>query len=110
MNLNNNPQASELALLLGACNDSAANHCLWVDKSGEVFVTPIPSTLTPIGFEKSQPTMFMRYETFQCGNDYVGPKAASDNSYVQRMFNSLVKEWSELSNSNASTPFYIDIF
>ncbi len=110
MNLNNNPQASELSSLLGSCDDSAASHCLWVDKNGEVFVTPIPSNLTPIGFEKSQPSMFMRYETCQRGNDCVGPKAASDNNYVQRMFNSLVKEWSGLSTANASGPFYIDIF
>ena len=110
MNLTNNPQLDELAALFSVCNDSIASHALWVNKQGEVFVSAIPVGMTPIGFEKSQPDLLLRYETCQRGNDYVGEKAAADTQYVQRMFNSLVKEWQNYSAANTSGPFYIDIF
>jgi hypothetical protein len=40
MNMNHNPTREELAALVGACNDTADHHVLWVAKDGEVHVTP----------------------------------------------------------------------
>lgn len=37
--------------------------------------------------------MKMRYETFGQGNDYVGPDAAEDEELMNKIFQSLVKEW-----------------
>lgn len=110
MNLSNNPQVADLAILFAACNDSAAGHCLWVNKQGDVFVDPIPESLSPVGFERSKSDMLLRYETFDCGNNYVGLNAAEDSKYVQRMFNSLVKEWANYSLTSTTEAFYIDHF
>ena len=46
-----------------------------------------------MGFEINTPTMKMRYETFGQGNDYVGPAAAADDPLMDRLFQSLPKEW-----------------
>ena len=108
MNLNNNPTTGQLAALLHKCDDNSAHHVMWVNKSGEVFISPLAGDLSPVGFEKSTPDMCMRYETCQCGNKYVGPSAAEDAGYVNRMFNSLVKEWEWA--SKIQDVAYIDIF
>lgn len=108
MNLKCNPSTNQLAALLGACDDKAAHHILWVSRSGDVNVTPLPYTLSPVGFERSIPDLLMRYETFQCGNDYVGAAAAADEEWVSRLFASLTARWAE--HAGANRTFYIDFF
>ncbi|MGO1660098.1 MAG: hypothetical protein ACTHYN_16005 [Marinobacter sp.] len=93
MNLNTSPTKSQLEALISACDDSAGHHVVWVDKNGDVSIDVVPQGLTPIGFEQSKPSMLMRYETFSCGNDYVGPSAAKDTAHIAEIFESLVKEW-----------------
>lgn len=110
MNLSGIPKLNELQALFSACDDNAASHILWVDRKGEVFVSPLLGELSPLGFEESQASMFIRYETNELGNEYVGPKAAENVEHVQRMFNSLVKEWKYYSTTTAKGPFYIDSF
>lgn len=92
MNLNNNPTATQLSQILSVCNDKAGHHILWVSKAGDVSVTQI-NGISPIGFEKNTPSMAMRYETFQIGNDYVGKEASNDNSHIQKLLNDLIREW-----------------
>ncbi|MFI8981163.1 hypothetical protein [Ectopseudomonas khazarica] len=93
MNLNNTPSIEQLKSLLAACNDEEGHHILWVTKTGEVHISVLSEELGPIGFEESKPEMALRYETFQCGNDYVGLNAASDERFVSRLFRSLIAEW-----------------
>ncbi len=96
MNLNQSPTVDELKKIFMHANDDAGNHSLWVDKSGEVHVSLIPTGLTPIGFEKGTLSMALRYETFCRGNGYVGVNAAADNEHINSLFLSLIKEWQEL--------------
>lgn len=93
MNMEQTPTVEELRRLILACDDLAGHHVLWVDKCGDVRVSQIPRDQTPIGFEEEHPEMRLRYETFQAGNDYVGPEAAKDDEWIHQLFEALVKEW-----------------
>ena len=37
----------------------------------------------------------MRVETFEAGNEYVGPEAADVNEWVSELFDRLLMEWSK---------------
>jgi hypothetical protein len=93
MNLNFNPSVEELRALIRQGDDSAGHHVLWVKRTGEVELSSIPKDRTPVGFEKAQPDMQLRYETFLAGNEYVGPVAAADEEWVRELFDTLLKEW-----------------
>lgn len=108
MNLNKSPTRQQLESLLRSADDSKAHHVIWVSKAGDVAVTPLPKGVGPVELEKNTPQMAIRYETCQCGNGYVGLKAARDTNYVSRMFNSLVKEWQGA--STADSVIYVDVF
>jgi len=56
------------------------------------YLSVIPEHLSSIGFENSTPSMKIRYETFFQGNDYVGSNAASDDAFMDSIFNSLIKQ------------------
>src|SRR3954468_4933551 len=93
MNMNMNPTVEQLRHLVEACDDHAGHHVLWVAKNGEVRVSRIPKDMTPTGFEDAQPEMRLRFETFQAGNDYVGPEAAKDREWISQLFDTLKKDW-----------------
>lgn len=95
MNLNKNPTTSELATLYAACDDTNANHVLWVDDDGAVHITPVPEGVPPGQLAKQLPGLRFRYETAIAGNGYVGAKAAEDEAYVSRMLSHLVRDWRE---------------
>lgn len=92
MNLNANPTEQELSKLIAACDDKAGHHILWVSKSGDVVITQLNNE-SPIGFQNNTPSMAMRYETFQQGNDYVGKNAAKSQSHVSMLLRDLITEW-----------------
>lgn len=94
MNLNQAPSIEQLKSLLAACDDDVGHHILWVKKTGDVHISVLPENLTPAGFEETNPEMALRYETFQCGNGYVGVDAASDDDFVTDLFNRLTSKWS----------------
>lgn len=96
MNLNTNPTEKELSALIAVCDDNAGNHILWVSQSGDVAITLL-NNIGPIGFQENTPSMAMRYETFQQGNDYVGLAASEDQSHVSRLLKDLSSEWSKYS-------------
>lgn len=99
MNLNTNPTITQLQAITREANDEAGNHILWVNHNGDVQLTLVPLGLGPNGFQDSQPSMRLRYETCDQGNGYVGQEAAEDLSLMTRLFKSLVKEWSCLTPS-----------
>ncbi|CNK96636.1 MULTISPECIES: hypothetical protein [Yersinia] len=101
MNLNNNPTEQELSGLIAVCDDKAGNHILWVSKAGDVEIALLINQ-GPIAFEESTPSMAMRYETFQQGNDYVGKDAAGDTTHVSRLFNDLINEWGKYSGKGVT--------
>ena len=93
MNLNTNPTVEELRELLKRCDDSAGHHVLWVSRAGDVELSHIPKTAPPNGQLNGQHDMQMCFETFQAGNEYVGPDAADDKEWLAELFDNLVKEW-----------------
>jgi hypothetical protein len=96
MNLNKNPRRTELQELFAACDDTAGHHVLWVSQAGEVKLTLLPEDLTPLGWGKQMgDTVKFRYETFQCGNDYVGQAASEDKNQIDRLFASLKENWAK---------------
>ena len=99
MNLNSSPSVDQLRALFASADDDEGNHVLWVSQSADVFLSAIPYSLTPVGFERSQASMRMRYETFDRGNDYVGASAAADEKFMTRLFASLVAEWATCGTS-----------
>lgn len=106
MNLNNNPTLAQLQALTHQADDQAGHHILWVDQQGDVRLSLLPEELSPNGFEDSQPSMRLRYETSVQGNGYVGPEAAADIQVMTRLVKSLVKEWAGLKPSGRSQ--YVD--
>ena len=93
MNLENDPTIDELRDLLRNCDDRAGHHVLWVARNGDVHLSRVPKDTTPVGFQDAEPEMQLRYETFQAGNEYVGPDAADDTAWVTELFDALVREW-----------------
>lgn len=93
MNLNAPPTKEQLRQLLAPCNDLAGNHVLWVNNAGDVQLTRVAPDLPYVGFEQTHPDMLLRYETFQRGNEYVGPNAAADDEWVSELLESLRREW-----------------
>ena len=108
MNMNNSPTIEEFKALTSACNDDEAHHIQWIRSDGEVFIDPLPENLSPVGFEEEHDDLMIRYETCNCGNGYVGAEAATDDEYMNRIFNSMVKEWDLAKNSTGK--HYIDNF
>jgi|SRR5471032_2660748 len=104
MNLNANPTVKELSEIISKCDDNLGHHILWVSKSGDVQIERL-NGLSPIGFEQATPSMAVRYETFQQGNDYVGEQAAESVSYVSKLLNDLTTAWKNYSGQNV---IYID--
>lgn len=92
MNLSNKPTHQELSDILAACDDNAGHHVLWVSKSGDVQIETLINQ-SPIGFEESTPSLAMRYETFDRGNDYVGEAASKDEAHVTKLYDELVNNW-----------------
>ena len=93
MNLNTNPKIEELRELVKRCDDAAGHHLLWVSRDGDVEVSRIPKTAPPNGLINGHPNMQMCFETFQAGNEYVGPDAADDTEWIAELFDNLVNEW-----------------
>jgi hypothetical protein len=100
MNMQKKPSIDELKDIFSQCDDEAAHHVLWIDKSGEVFLSRLPEELTPIGFEEAKPEMQVRFETYSQGTGYVGSEAANDNKFIANVFNSLLKVWPKAKNQN----------
>jgi hypothetical protein len=106
MNLEKNPTVDELRALLRTCNDRAGHHILWVAKNGEVHLSQVPKDKSSVGFQEPANDMRLRYETFEAGNEYVGPDAAEDEKWVNELFASLVNQWPAVKNK--TTVEYVD--
>ena len=88
------PTTADLAAMLMSCNDKSGNHILWVDFNGDVHVSQVPENLTPLGWAESMVgKVKFRYEAFIRGNEYVGSKAASDQTYLEEQLKDLKRDW-----------------
>jgi hypothetical protein len=93
MNMEQNPTVEELRDLIRVCDDLAGHHVLWVARNGDVQVSRVPRDMAPEGFQESLPEMRLRIETFEAGNEYVGPEAAADDEWVNQLFAALTRDW-----------------
>ncbi len=110
MNMEKNPKIEELRELIRGCDDRAGHHILWVAKNGDVDISRVPKDKTPVGFQETQPDMQLRYETFEAGNEYVGPDAALDDDWINKLFDALRKQWPKAKARAKATVEYIDQF
>lgn len=108
MNLEHNPTVAELRSLIQGCDDRAGHHVLWVARNGEVHLSRIPKDKPPVVVPNGSPEMQLWYEAFQAGNQYVGPEAAEDETWVRQVFDALVTEWPKAKDK--PTPGHIDQF
>ncbi|MBM3106160.1 hypothetical protein IIE18_13545 [Pseudomonas sp. V1] len=72
--------------LIASVNDSV-NVQLRVTLDGIAFIST-----THVGNQNTEGLLF-RLETWCAGNDYVGLKAASDDNWVNQVFNDLKENW-----------------
>lgn len=82
MNMNDNPTANELAELLGAQDDRAGEHVLWIDEAGHVHMSL-----------HAGPNVRVEYAPFEAGVGFVGADAALDRELVGDLLASLVEQW-----------------
>lgn len=73
--------------MIANAND-CISHQLRVDWSGDIYI----STIT--GAEEIEDIKF-RWESWDAGNGYVGPRAASDHQYIKQSVKSLKKCWED---------------
>ena len=109
MNLDSNPTMDELRDLLRPLDDRAAHHVLWVDRGGEVHVTPMGRTW-PAPKQPGPDVLdnaLVYFEPFWAGNEFVGPDAADDDEWITNAFDWLVREWNGVKGSGK--PAYIRV-
>lgn len=96
MNLNNNPTKEELQVLLGACDNGAGIHVLWVERLGEVQVTLL-LTETDVEWIKGvdNEKVQFHYESYAKNEGGVGKFAAADELYILTLFEKLLKDWKD---------------
>lgn len=98
MNMNDTPTAEELRELIADCDDRAGQHLLWVSRNGEVQVSQVPRSQDAGSFAESLREMQLRFETFEAGNEYVGPDAAEDQDWINQLLELLTVEWAKAKN------------
>jgi hypothetical protein len=91
------PFTKEDVRALLASVDDSQNWQLRVRKEGSAFLS------ADVGANKLDGILF-RLETWVVGNGYVGPKAAADDGFVQRIYDVLKKNYPVPKSS------YIDVF
>jgi hypothetical protein len=109
MNLKDHPSIEQLRELIQQADDYAGHHILWVKKNGDVELTRIPVDKTPQWFQRKHPEMQMRYEVFDAGNEYVGPEAATDEEYLVKLFDSLLRNSATIRKGRREGPIEIDL-
>ena len=92
MNLDDNPTKEQLADLLRPCDDRAGHHVLWVDRAGDVRITPLAGR-DLAGFVEAHPELKLWLREFPPGETFVGPGAAEDVGWVEDLFYALTQEW-----------------
>ncbi len=105
MNLKQNPTKEQLVNLIASKNDNAGHHMIWVSVDGDVSLDLIPPARSPVGYaDLLEDRMQFRFETMLAGNGYVGPDAARDYSWINRVFAGLLR------NYESGARGYIDAF
>jgi hypothetical protein len=108
VNMHNGISVKQMSQLLRVHDHDAGHHVLWVDRYGDVRISRVPADLTPVGWLRAEgeDNVLLRFETFARGNNLVGPAAAANLEWVQRLVTALNNEW----ESDMRGSKYVDIF
>jgi hypothetical protein len=94
MNLNENPSPDELRAILFDLDDDEGPHVPWVGFNGVVHIDPVPDHQHPNEFARARENeMKLRLGSLAKFQRYVGPSAAADEAWVDRLFNELLQLW-----------------
>ena len=77
---------AELKQLIALGDDNYANQ-IRVTKDGYVFLSR-----EIVGAENIENILY-RFETFDAHNNYVGVEAANDETYIRRLYKTIVENW-----------------
>lgn len=95
MNLDNDPTTDQLRDLLRPLDDRAAHHVLWVDRTGEVHITPMEKTWPAP--KKPGPDVLdnalVYFEPFWAGNGYVGTEGVANDEWITDALDWLARDW-----------------
>ena len=76
----------EFQKLIASADDSRDNQ-IRITKDGRIYISE-----GVVGAEDIE-DLHSRYETYEAGNDYVGPNAAQDEAYVKRLYDEIKRDW-----------------
>lgn len=76
----------EFQKLIASADDSCDNQ-IRITKDGRIYISE-----EVVGAEDIE-HLHSRYETYEAGNDYVGPNAAQDEAYVKRLYDEIKRNW-----------------
>ena len=76
----------EFQKLIASADDSRDNQ-IRITKDGRIYISE-----GVVGAENIE-DLHSRYETYDAGNDYVGPNAAQDEAYVKRLYEEVKRDW-----------------
>lgn len=76
----------EFQKLIASADDSRDNQ-IRITKDGRIYISE------GVVGAKDIEDLHSRYETYDAGNDYVGPNAAQDEAYVKRLYEEVKRDW-----------------
>jgi hypothetical protein len=104
MNLAEHPSKANLKVLIALADDNEGSHMIWVSESGDVHIDVIPKHHAASAHADELPSMRFRLETLEAGNGWTGPRAASDDDWIERLYVGLTRHW------KIGTRGYVDEF
>ncbi|WP_460952879.1 hypothetical protein [Spirosoma litoris] len=108
MNLNQNPTRDQLKLLLAECDNTRRSHLLYVKSDGDVRIKSFLNYRSYAEWVDDNPDdILLRFEHYDKGQNYVGPVAAQNEPWIERLYNALLDNWS---TKNLIYPDYIDFY
>ena len=98
--MNQSPTLEQLRELFRKHDESTGYaHILWVSRSGDVNISTLQGSI------ESPPltNVRLRYEIFSPQSNQVGNAAATNDAFMNQMFNSLRERWTESSDADGET-------
>lgn len=93
MNLKQTPCAEELKRMFASLRDKNDHHVLWVCETGQVHIDKVEPGMDAQAFAQQRPSMRLRLKTYHRGAGYVGPKAAADDQFINKVYDCLMEHW-----------------
>ncbi len=93
MNMNEHPTLEEFKAFL-VQGDGETHHILWLDERGEVHLTPVPDTLSPMAWEiVGDNQIRFTLGIFVRAVGLCGTQVPQDDECVRRLYADLIRFW-----------------